>query len=86
MSYDNYVIDATMGVRNGMFCFCPVELNNKGEITRVITGLTYLGTVPKGKIVAIVHEDGQGAVEAFCSQFEDELAELSKATKSEDAA
>ena len=66
---EHYVIDATMGYRDGLFCFCPVELDQDGEIVSVMTGLNYLSGEPPerwGKLVAIIHSDGQEAVEAFC--------------------
>lgn len=71
------VIDASMGVRDGMLCFCPIERNSDGEITSVVTGLTFLGTPGRDwKVVAVVHEGGQGAVEEFCEQHKELIAEF----------
>lgn len=73
----NCVIDATMGFRDGMFVFCPIEFNLIGEFS-VISGLNYIGsTMPENhKLVGIVHEGGQSAVEQFCQQHEEELTKL----------
>jgi hypothetical protein len=74
------VIDAEAGCRDGLFCFCPIDGDIHGEFT-VITGMNFLGAVPpdKMKLVAIVHPDGQEAVERFCEQYAAEL----EAAKSE---
>ena len=66
------VIDATMGARGGMLVFCPVDLDENGEITTVISGAMFVGSPPSGaKVIAIVHEDGQEAVEAFYEAHRD---------------
>jgi len=72
-----FVIDASMGYRDGLFAFCPIEVNDDGEFD-VITGLTYLSSnVPDGAILyGIVHPDGQEAVESFCKEFEGVIANL----------
>jgi len=67
-----YVLDATMG---WPFVYCPVELDDAGEIVSVVTGMNYIGP-PPGKVIAIVHQDGQEAVEAFCKQYAAELKEI----------
>ena len=66
---DLYVLDASMGLRDGLACFCPVELDADGNIASVIVGMNYLSDAPPagGKLIAIVHDEGQDAVEAFCS-------------------
>jgi hypothetical protein len=67
MDEDNWVIDAAMS-RDGLFCFCPVEGDIRdplGDFT-VVTGLMFLGDKPPhGQVVAMVHEDGQAAADAF---------------------
>ncbi len=76
--WDRYVIDATMGVRYGMFAFCPIEGDLDGDYA-IVTGWTVLSDEPpeEGKpVVAIVHEDGQEAVERFCEEHEAELNAL----------
>lgn len=70
------VIDASMEVRDGLFTFCPIEGDINGEF-QVVTGMNFIGGKPDGmKIVAIVHPDGQEAVERFCEQNRDALDEL----------
>lgn len=77
MSWKNYVLDATMGYKGGLFCFCPIEGDIVGDFT-VVTGMMFLSDMPPrhGKLVAIYHSDGQEAVEAFCEQYSTELEEL----------
>lgn len=74
MTWDKWVIDATMGYP---FCFCPLE----GET--IITGMNVLADKPpgKGELVAVVHEDGQDAVEEFCAKYHDEIAAIREATR-----
>lgn len=73
-----WVVDASMGVRDGMFCLCPAELDGDGFITSITYGLTYLtDTAPAhARLVAVVHEGGNEAVEAFCEEHADALARL----------
>jgi len=68
-NWDRWVIDATMGCHDGLFTFCPIEGDIEGEYT-VITGLNVVSSAPPkwGKVVAIVHADGQEAVESFCEE------------------
>lgn len=68
------VIDATMGCRDGLFTFCPIEGDVDGDFS-VITGMNYISPVtPDGmKCVAIVHADGQDATEEFCKTYAKEL-------------
>lgn len=75
--WDKYVIDATMGVRDGMFAFCPIEGDMSGDFT-VVTGYTFMGDDPPegAVVVAVVHEDGQEAVERFFEENADELEAL----------
>lgn len=69
------VIDAEMGCRDGLFCFCPIDGDINGYFS-VVTGTNFLGSAPPEnmKLVAIVHPDGQKAVEEFCQKYERELA------------
>ena len=76
MKWNECVIDATMGVRNGLFTFCPIEGDINGDY-QIVTGMNFVGAPPSNmKVVAIVHEDGQGAVDQFCKQYEGELQKL----------
>lgn len=60
------ILDATMGDRDEMFCFCPVEGDLDGGFS-IVTGMNYISDKPPEsyKFIAIVHEDGQDAAEAF---------------------
>ncbi len=64
-----WVLDASMGFDGGLFCFCPIDGDIDGEFT-VITGLNVLAPPEKApsNLVAIVHTDGQAAVDAFCEE------------------
>lgn len=70
--WDNWVIDATMGCP---FCFCPIEGDIDGEFS-VVIGMNVLGAPPSGKIVAVVHEDGQEAADAFYEEHKEEIEKL----------
>lgn len=64
--WNECVIDATMGAHGGLLCFCPVERGPDGEIDNIVIGANFIGSPPVGcRIVGVVHEDGQEAVEAF---------------------
>jgi hypothetical protein len=70
------VIDASMGTRGGLFTFCPIEGDINGEY-QVVTGLNFIGAPPRGvKLVAIIHPDGQAAVDRFCRENEAALNTL----------
>lgn len=77
MSWNDCVIDASMGCKDGLFTFCPIEGDLAGKFT-VVTGMNYLSTAPPGtmKLVGIVHPDGQEAVDRFCREHEPELMSL----------
>ena len=77
MNWKQWVLDATMGYDGGMFTFCPVEGDINSEYT-VVTGMNYLSDEPPEgcKVVAIIHADGQEAVEAFCEKYATELETL----------
>lgn len=61
------VIDASMGFRNGLFCFCPIEGSILSPDMQIVTGMNMLADKPprNWKLVGIVHEDGNDAVTAF---------------------
>ena len=76
MSWDKWVLDATMGWPP---CFCPIEGDLDGEYT-VITGMNVLAECPpSGKLVAVVHADGPGAVAAFCLEHQKDIQEIQAA-------
>lgn len=73
------VIDASLS-QDGLFCFCPIEGDITGDFS-VITGMNFLGSKPERmKVVAIVHPDGQDAVEDFCNRWRAELDSLKQGT------
>lgn len=73
-----YVLDATLAGPNGMFCFCPVELDEEGNVESVIIGLNFLSTQPPvgSRLIGITHEGGQEACEEWCAEHADELEKL----------
>jgi len=62
---------------DGLFTFCPIEGDIETEYT-IVTGMNYVSDMPPkwGKVVAIVHADGQGALERFCLENEAYLEAL----------
>lgn len=69
-----WVIDATMGIHDGMFCFCPIEFGANGEVSAIVTGMNFIGgEPPRGKCIGVIHEDGQDAVDAFCAEHRAEV-------------
>lgn len=75
MSWDTWVIDATIATPRGLFCFCPVDGDINGEHS-IVTGMNVLSDTPPGRVVAIVHEDGQAAVEKWAADNADLLSRL----------
>jgi len=61
-----------MPTPEGTFCFVPVEGDVEGECNYVF-GMNVLSDTPPGEVVAVIHEGGQAAVEAFCDQWADEI-------------
>ena len=80
--FDKWVIDATMGCPDGLFCFCPIEGDLDGEFT-VVTGMNYRSNEPPPKVelVGIVHADGQEMADRFCKERKVELDELRERLK-----
>ncbi len=54
-----WVIDADMS-RDGFLAFCPIKRDSNGEITSIITGMTFHGTEPPNgeKCLGIWSEEG----------------------------
>lgn len=77
MKWTECVIDATMGCQGGAFTFCPIDGDINGAFS-VVTGMNFISSrPPEGmKLVAVIHADGNAAVEAFCKQYRNELAAL----------
>lgn len=77
MRWKNFVIDASMDCRGGLFTFCPIEGDLDSGDYVIITGMNFLGSMPQGgNLVAIVHPDGQVAVERFCDENKEALDAL----------
>jgi hypothetical protein len=78
MSWNNWIIDATMGYP---LCFCPIEGDLDGEFS-VVVGMNLLGSPPPdGKVIALLHEDGQEAADAFYEQHKAEIDEVLRAAR-----
>ncbi len=76
--WKKYVIDGTVSTPPGLLCFCPVELDEGGEISSIITGMNFLSDAPPhdAEVIAVVHADGQEAADAF---YADRKADIDKA-------
>lgn len=70
MNYDEWVADVTLDTPPGMFVFCPYD---DGDF---ITGLNIISDVCPGALVAIIHTDGQEAVDRWIEKHPDEYAAL----------
>lgn len=75
MSWEHWVLDATMEPP----CFVPVELDERGEIESIVFGMNLLSDKCPGHLYAVIHEDGQDAVDAWLANPEN-VAWLSRAT------
>lgn len=68
--WKEWVIDVTLDpdqsfFNTRVFCFCPYEAQTES----VVTGMTLLTSWPEeGKVVGIVHMDGQEAVEKWIEE------------------
>lgn len=80
MNWTQWVVDVTLWEEGGLYCFVPLEGDPQGEHTLVV-GMNFLtDRVPGGKLVGVVHMDGQEAVDEWCAAHETELAELAEAS------
>jgi len=80
--FDKWVVDATMGAPGGLLCFCPVECDEDGDISSVITGMNLIADMPtEGDVIAVIHADGNEAVERFCDEHSDIMDRLAEAIK-----
>jgi hypothetical protein len=82
-AWEQWVIDASMAepYREGFACFCPLEGDIDGDF-KIVVGLSVFSDVTPhaGKMVAVVHSDGQQAVEEWCDRNADFLAALASPT------
>lgn len=77
MSEQVWMIDAAMSYEaaDGLFTFCPVERDEDGEITSIVTGMMFMGSEPpRGeRCIGIFHEDGQEACDAFNEAYAEQI-------------
>lgn len=68
--WNEWVIDATLEDKDGFLCFVPIENKGTAQETYVV-GMNVLSNVQnfeRGKIVGIIHEGGQEAVEKWIQE------------------
>lgn len=73
----NFVVDVTFG-GDGIFCFVPVEFGPGGEVESLLIGMNYLSSEPPhgGRVVGIIHSDGDDAVETWIAGHPVEYARI----------
>ena len=76
--WKHWVLDASAGCTDGLFCFCPIEGDVYSDGWQLITGMNFLSEGPPNgvELVAIIHEGGQEAVETFCQKYAKDLEAL----------
>lgn len=67
---DQWVLDATdldgEMLESGMLTWVPVDF--EGEAATLVEGMLYIGPLPPGFFIGVVHASGQDAVEGWCSE------------------
>lgn len=77
MKWRNFIIDASMGAPDGVLCFCPVEMDAAGNVTDIITGMSYVGAPPEGTtVIGVFHKEGPDHASAFKQQHSALIAEF----------
>ncbi|WP_420332410.1 hypothetical protein [Roseibium sp.] len=77
MTGTKYVIDAAMGVRQGLFFLRPAKQDDDGHYIPDPTQPHVMSdTVGERTIAGIHHEDGPEALDAFCEAHKDALRKL----------
>ena len=73
--WNKYVIDGTIATPSGLLCFCPVELDEDGNISSIVTGVNFLSDEPPhgAEVIAVFHADGQEAADAFYADRKEEI-------------
>jgi hypothetical protein len=66
--WTHWALDATLGEPLG---FVPVEIDDAGRVEAIVWGMTYITDTPPGKLIGVVHQNGQDAVEAWCAENPD---------------
>lgn len=76
MTWDNWVADVSLadGQDEGLFCFVPLDGDPHGEHSLVV-GLNYLSNKPPGKLIGVVHMDGQEACDEWCAAHPGQIHE-----------
>jgi len=59
-----------------MHCFVPVTFGPDGEIDSIVLGMNYITSEPPGRLVGVIHADGQEACDAWCDANQDEIERL----------
>ena len=67
MPWKEWLLDATLGVRDGLACFVPYE----SDTNEIVVGMNMLSSRAPGRLVGVIHADGQAAVDAWCAQHPD---------------
>lgn len=73
MAYDKWVIDSTFYKDDGLLCFVPIEHPHTPQETLVL-GMNVLSDIEHfalGRVIGIVHLDGDAACDAFCATHPD---------------
>jgi hypothetical protein len=72
-NWKEWVLDASGDPENPPYAFSPYER----ETDNIVWGMVYLGEKPPyGKVVCVIHKDGQVATEKWCEKHKEELEKL----------
>lgn len=72
--WSEWVIDATFANPPGVYAFCPIEADGA-----VVLGMTMMTDKPPGKLVGVMHSDGEAAAQAWLDAHKDEYDALKAA-------
>jgi len=76
MIWENWVIDGSLSEPEGdLFCFVPVEGNIKGKC-KFVTGMNILSDKSPGKLVGVIHLEGEQAADKFYEQHKEKIDKL----------
>jgi len=72
--WDEWLVDVTFG----SLCFVPIERTGPDDDDfNIVFGMNYVADEPpSGKVIGIIHEDGQEAVEQWCRENPDAFKRL----------
>ena len=71
-AWSEWVVDASM-CHDGLLCFCPYKSHGDGGFS-VVFGMSYLSDKAPGRVVAVVHPDGDDAAQAWLDERSNRLA------------